>query len=275
MLQGNHHQEATMTRTDFDGYGITELRRHARELNIPGRSTMTGPELLTAVTGAWDARRVAAEREVMPAVRPGAFLRYKTHTDCVIKVTSGVRGWTDLVRRPHETTPLYVEAEYVSMCSNCDHGKQGGPVVTDKWRMDYHNASVTGANGYRPYRFLLWSLEPAGATQTADAMQREARVELRPGDLVVRTAEPNGPIGTVVNVTLAFALVRFGDLAEHAIRREALTKVPARTVTDDEISAGAATHADDCGIFLGHFGRMSWDRCTCAARHERALAVAR
>ena len=162
-------------KTDFAGYGITELRTIAREESIPGRTRMSGPELLAAVRGVWNARRVAAERQVLPAVRVGAYLRYRTHTDCVIRVTSTVQGWTELSRSAEETTPLYVEAVYVSMCSNCDHGRQGGPAVTEKYRMDYHNQRATGSDGYRPSRFMLWNLEPASAEQTADAMAREPR----------------------------------------------------------------------------------------------------
>lgn len=210
-------------RTDYDGYGITELRQYARELNIPGRSTMTGPQLLTAVRGSWNARRVAAERQVMPAVRPGAYLRFKSHTDCVIKVTSHIIDDTsNLALGANQTRALYVEAEYVSMCANCDHGRNGGP-VTARHRMDYHNTRAV------PYRFLLWTLEPASATQTADAMQRETSTELRPGDLVARADEPTGLVlGTVARVGSVFAFVRFGGLlSEYPIRKAHLTKVDA------------------------------------------------
>lgn len=220
-----------MSRTDFDGYGITELRRHAREMRIPGRTAMSGPELLTAVTSAWDSRRVAAEQAIMPAVRPGAFLRFKSHPDCVIKVTSHVLAWTDLARQPNETTPLYVEAVHVSMCSNCDRGTRGGQAVTEQSRLDFHNAAATGANGSRAFRFMLWSLEPASAKQTADALEREVRPEPRIGDPVVRVGESTGPVGVVTDTSEKFAAVSFADMAPVMIRKARLTVLPATTAS--------------------------------------------
>lgn len=54
-----------MARKTYQGYGITELRRWARERNVPGRSKMTGDELVAACKAAQHAWVVAQEDEVI------------------------------------------------------------------------------------------------------------------------------------------------------------------------------------------------------------------
>ncbi len=31
----------------------------------------------------------------------------------------------------------------------------------------------------------------------------------------------------------------------------------------------SVSHANDCGVFLGHYSRASWNRCTCIAKTPR------
>jgi hypothetical protein len=97
-----------MASTTYDGYRITELRRYATEYAIAGRSKMTGDELLVAVRAVWDAKREAAERELLAAVdvKPGTLLRHKS-SGYVVRVLSEVSVW-----EPYGA--LVVDAEYVT-----------------------------------------------------------------------------------------------------------------------------------------------------------------
>jgi hypothetical protein len=79
--------QATKHRVRYDGYGITELRRHASEAKISGRSKMDGWQLLAAMRDYWEARRIAAEQAVIAAAKPGALLRHKS-TGTIMRLTS-------------------------------------------------------------------------------------------------------------------------------------------------------------------------------------------
>lgn len=78
-----------MARTTFEGYGITELRRIAREADIKGRSKMDGWKLLAAMRAYWRAQVVAQEQAVLSVVdvKPGTVLRHIS-TGTTVRVTS-------------------------------------------------------------------------------------------------------------------------------------------------------------------------------------------
>jgi hypothetical protein len=276
-----HHQEIKMTRQTFDGYGLTELRRHARELNVPGRSKMAGPELLAAVRRTWEDRRILAEQAVLPAVRVGAILRFKTHTDCAIRVTSMIKKDSGTYR-PGSRDPLYVEAIYVSMCSNCDAiARRTGKPMTEQWRLDYHNNRGQSA----PYRFMLWSLEPASAEQAAAALERESRrdssapvgsapeaVTLARHDQVQRRGEDTAdrPVGVVRDTRhdddgALWAYVSFAGLAPTWVRAANLVKYALPTTAPGECGYPAPhwrPNAGPCRYAAGHRHTVEGQRHT-------------
>lgn len=135
--------QASRKRKYYDGYGITELRRYAREMKIVGRSKMDGYELLAACRKGWDARRAEKEQALLTAgpVVPGTLLKFKS-CDCVIRVTSDVQT---LLRYG----ALFVRAEYVSLCDRCQRGRPTN--------INYLNKKATGTAGYgEPYKFMLY-----------------------------------------------------------------------------------------------------------------------
>lgn len=98
-----------MARILYNGYGLTEMRRYAKEYKIPGRSKMDGPALLAALCEYWDNRRREQEQALLVSVKvqPGTLLRHKS-SGTVIRVTSTVG-----TLEPYGA--LYVHAEYVSL----------------------------------------------------------------------------------------------------------------------------------------------------------------
>ncbi len=102
-----------MARKLYSGYGITELRTWARDLNIAGRSKMTGDKLVTACKAQVRANVVAAEQAILSvvSVEPGTLLRHKS-TSAVVRVTSTPAPY---VRDGVNYESLAFTAEYVEM----------------------------------------------------------------------------------------------------------------------------------------------------------------
>lgn len=98
-----------MERKTYGGYGLTELRRYAKEYKVPGRSKMDGWSLLGAVRAVWLAQRAEQERALLDSteVKPGTLLRHKS-SGYVIRVLTEVETW-----QPYGA--LVVDAEYVEL----------------------------------------------------------------------------------------------------------------------------------------------------------------
>lgn len=90
----------------YDGYGITELRRWARDLGIYGRSTMTGEQLVAACKATNRANLNAQIDALLAsvAVTAGTLLRHKATGD-IIRVTGDIYEWLGVRCVPAE----YVE----------------------------------------------------------------------------------------------------------------------------------------------------------------------
>jgi hypothetical protein len=111
-----------MARTTFEGYGITELRRIAREAGIKGRSKMDGWALLGAMRAYWRAQVVAAELAVMSAVDvvPGTVLRHKS-TGTTVRVTSVPTAYVQDGRN------------YESLCFTAEYIEVGAKELDGNW----------------------------------------------------------------------------------------------------------------------------------------------
>jgi hypothetical protein len=133
----------------FEGYGITELRTYAKEYKLPGRSKMTGVELLAAVRAVWEAERIAKEQAVLNAgpVAPGTVLRFRSAPGTTIRVTSDV-----LVDEIYGS--LYVRAEYVT-ADEKEHTS-----------VAYLNQKAPG------FKFYLFTLEAMPKGMTLEQAQR-------------------------------------------------------------------------------------------------------
>jgi len=146
-------------RVYYDGYGITELRRWARELLIKGRTRMGGNELLVVCRAENDRQVVAREKALiakMNMIKPGQLLRFREHPGCVIIVRSHVRNQESVGRLPVR----YVRAEYVSLCENCAAGR-------DPLDVRLANEDATGKYSGAPHRFFLNALEPVPCGRVA------------------------------------------------------------------------------------------------------------
>lgn len=166
-----------MARTLYDGYGITELRRAAAELQVPGRSKMSGEELLTACYRGWSARRVAKENALIEACggKVLAGMLFAESCGCMIRATTAMLSHvaTSSVRRARELDvdpyPLFVRGEYVRICTTPGH-YHGGNV-----QLDNRNRAARGEYGNDPYRFMLHNLRVL-----TEEEQRELLDELIP-----------------------------------------------------------------------------------------------
>jgi hypothetical protein len=111
-----------MARTTFEGYGLTELRRIAREAGIKGRSKMGGWALLAAMRAYWRAQVVAQEQAVLSVVevKPGTVLRHKS-TGTTVRVTS--------------TPVAYVQdgRNYESLCFAAEYIEVGEKELCGNW----------------------------------------------------------------------------------------------------------------------------------------------
>lgn len=147
-----------MARIYFDGYGLTELRRHARDEQIKGRSKMTGWELLTALRSRWTARRIAAEYAVLDAVVPGALLRHKS-TGTILEVLGSPRPSDN----PHHDGALVFEARYVEVSGNELSGAWKGR-GTDYARYLNDEDDRRAANGLTTFH-MVWQHEAVAADE--------------------------------------------------------------------------------------------------------------
>ena len=111
-----------MARKTYGGYGITELRRLAREAGIKGRSTMGGWSLLGAVRAYWRAQVVAQEQAVLTVVevKPGTVLRHKA-TGTTVRVTSAPV--------PYEQDGV----NYESLCFTAEYIEVGEKELSGNW----------------------------------------------------------------------------------------------------------------------------------------------
>lgn len=151
-----------MRRTDTDGWTIRSLRTYATEYKIPGRSKMTGPELLAAVRAVWTAQRVELENVLLAGgpVTVGTVLEFTSHPDCVIRATSEPNITND--------DAVFVYGEYISLCTGC-FGNRAGTNLRD---LEYVNRMARGTDNSAPYRFFFHTMShvtaPAAVTTTHD-----------------------------------------------------------------------------------------------------------
>lgn len=146
--------KTTKHRVRYDGYGITELRRHASEAKISGRSKMDGWQLLAAMRDYWETQRIAAEQAVIDAAKPGALLRHKS-TGTIMRLTSEVTASDN----PAHGGALRFRAEYVEI------GERDGGLIgawkghgRDRARFQNEEDARRAENGY-PTWHMLWQHE--------------------------------------------------------------------------------------------------------------------
>lgn len=229
-----------MTAKTYDGFRITELRNYAKEYLIPGRSRMSGDELLAAVQAVWTARRVEQEQLVVGAVKVGALLRHKS-SGYVIRVTSELQTW-----QPYGS--LFVTAEYVT------HDGWGESRQAERAAYMNENDKHRAARG-EIVRHPIWQYEAISEDEQAEAVaaeqvevQRRTEVrtealqaaEVRPqaaaapqiiveGSTVVRRDEPTGPRGEVTKVEAGWGhawVIFAGLLPATRVRLSALRLAP-------------------------------------------------
>jgi hypothetical protein len=143
-----------MTRKTFGGYGLTELRTIARDLKIPGRTRMTGDELLTACLARWDANRREKENAVLRTLTliPGA--RFTLTCGCVLEATTHVLSWG-----PYGA--LYVHGAYVSICPKHQRGTGHTENSTEERDLEYINRENLGLSGYPAFKHMVYAIRPA------------------------------------------------------------------------------------------------------------------
>lgn len=160
-------------RTDIGTYTVAELRQYARELNIPGRSKMTGPELLLACRKGWSDAAAAKEDAVLRTgeVVPGALVTMKCGDVIRAATTVQVEVHQDKGLR---TERLYFLGEYVSLCDICKRSTVSLKALNDRamGRTDF------GA----PYRHRLF--QAVSIEMPADAVTPESWDALKPGDTI-------------------------------------------------------------------------------------------
>lgn len=170
-----------MTRKLYDGRGITELRRWARDLGVAGRSTMTGDELSAACVAACRANVVAAEQAVLQVVDvvPGVLLRHKT-TGTIVRVTSTPEAYIGEGGRNYES--LCFTAEYVEVGASELHSNwTDGVELAQYWnsedarRREWNEA---GGHGIIGLRHMLHQYEAIVDEAPVEAAAPPARVEL-------------------------------------------------------------------------------------------------
>ena len=151
-----------MARTTFEGYGITELRRWARDLQIPGRSKMPGDQLVAACKARCAEQRIARENAVLDgeALMVGTLLAEAC--GCIIRCTSEVRYQVDSGPKPY---PLYVRGEYVWQCTTRGYFHRATPLKV-------MNERAAGTYGGDPYRFFLHSLRRLTDAEWAEVAEQ-------------------------------------------------------------------------------------------------------
>lgn len=135
-----------MARKLYDGYGLTEMRRYAREYKIPGRSRMTGDELLAALHAYWDARRIEQEQAVIASATGDALLRHKSSGYIVRMIGAAYAS-------QRHGGALAFHAEYVELDGWGEHRR----AERAKYENDEQARRV--ANGGEYTRHMLWQYE--------------------------------------------------------------------------------------------------------------------
>lgn len=146
----------TTKRQRYGGYGLTEMRRYAREYGIKGRSTMDGHQLLAALKTYWHDTRIANEQAVIGAAKLGATLRHKSTGD-LVRLTSEVAASNI---QGHDGA-LFFNAEYVEVHNRWDLGggwaTPDGPVRRARYLNEQQARRVE--NGSEADRHMLWQYE--------------------------------------------------------------------------------------------------------------------
>lgn len=142
-----------MARKLYGGYGLTEMRRYASEYKIPGRSAMTGDELLAALCAYWEARRIEHEQAVINAATgAGALLRHKSTGDLV-------RMLGAVYASARHGGALAFHAEYIEIKNEGNlYGAWKGRGVERAQRLNEQQARRV-ANGEEYNRHMLWQYE--------------------------------------------------------------------------------------------------------------------
>lgn len=140
----------TAKRQKFGGYGITEMRRYAREYGIKGRSTMDGHQLLAALRTYWHDTRVTAEQAVIAAATPGAILRHKS-AGYTVRVMSA----PEASQLPAHDGAMIFRAEYVTHPGHWANDHDG----TAHARYLNEEQARRVENGSAPDRHMLWQYE--------------------------------------------------------------------------------------------------------------------
>lgn len=142
-------------RQRYDSFGITELRRMAREAKISGRSKMDGWQLLTAMRQYWTERRVTAEQAVIDAAKPGAILRHKS-SGYTLRVTSA----PEPSKIDVQDGALRFHAEYIEWPDDQLYGAWKGH-GTDYARYLNEQQARRVENGHHADWHMLWQYEAA------------------------------------------------------------------------------------------------------------------
>lgn len=148
-------EDIVAARKLYDGYGLTELRAYASEYKIPGRTRMTGEELVVAVRQVWVDNRKAKEATFLTGgVVVAGVTKLAMDCGCVIRATSSIMADTRFDDRP-----LFVRAEMVSFCAPCKISHPAG--------VDYYNERASD------YRWMLYQLRHLPTEDQAPAPAAE------------------------------------------------------------------------------------------------------
>ncbi len=209
-----------MARITFEGYGITELRRIAREAGIKGRSTMDGHALLAAMRAYWRAQVVAAEQAVLNVteVKPGTVLRDKS-TGTLVRVTSEP---TPYVQDGRNYESLCFEAEYIEVGEAELNGAWAGRGIEQAAHRNEQDArtrehNARGGYGNLGLRHMLYQYEAVSAQLDMDAIHGEAlREHDRRRVAAARQGRPEMLNGTLGGPEMILAVLPLAIEQAHA-----------------------------------------------------------